>query len=168
MKKFQEIQSLPRHLSKLCEKFELAEDLFNELMCKTAVFHKSCSNLYNKQKLCRKRKTKEKDEEEKIQNVNEKNQSISEKRKKRKSQPNSSNSQICFFCTEIEENEENLHQCQTFSLNDKIRRIASDLADYELLAKLSGGDMIATEAKYHLKCLTDLYNRHRSFQKKFN
>ena len=66
----------------------------------------------------------------------------------------------------MEENEDKLHQCQTFRLNDKIHRIARDLADFELLAKLSEGDMIATDAKYDLKCLTNLYNRHRSFQNK--
>ena len=34
------------------------------------------------------------------------------------------------------------------------------------MARISGGDMIAIEAKYHLSCLTKLRNRHRSFQRK--
>ena len=30
--------------------------------------------------------------------------------------------------------------------------------DFKLLEKLSEGDMTTTEAKYHKKCLTELYN----------
>ena len=36
------------------------------------------------------------------------------------------------------------------------------LEDTALLAKLAPGDMIALEAKYHLKCLSTLYNRARA------
>ena len=39
-----------------------------------------------------------------------------------------------------------------------MRKYAHDLQD-ENLAKLSAGDLIAQEAKYHAKCLTNLYNR---------
>ena len=35
------------------------------------------------------------------------------------------------------------------------------LEDTELLAKLSTADTVALEAKYHTKCLVDLYNRAR-------
>ena len=42
-----------------------------------------------------------------------------------------------------------------------------DLNDYDLLAKISGGsDLAATEAKYHIGCLTDIRNRHKTFLKK--
>ncbi|MGH0140059.1 UNVERIFIED_CONTAM: hypothetical protein FKN15_071279 [Acipenser sinensis] len=42
-----------------------------------------------------------------------------------------------------------------------IRRFggAIELQDTALLARLAPGDMIALEAKYHLKCLVKLYNR---------
>ena len=40
--------------------------------------------------------------------------------------------------------------------------MATDLQDTALLAKISGGDRIAIEAKYHLSCLIELRNRHRS------
>ncbi|MGH0155331.1 UNVERIFIED_CONTAM: hypothetical protein FKN15_029329 [Acipenser sinensis] len=36
-----------------------------------------------------------------------------------------------------------------------------EIQDTALLAKLAPGDMIALEAKYHLKCLVKLYNRAR-------
>ena len=34
--------------------------------------------------------------------------------------------------------------------------------DCKLLAKLSEGDMFATEALYHKSCLTDIYNKFKS------
>ena len=43
-----------------------------------------------------------------------------------------------------------------------MRKCARDLQDENLLAKLSAGDLIAQEAKYHAKCLSNLYNRARA------
>jgi hypothetical protein len=40
--------------------------------------------------------------------------------------------------------------------------MATDLQDTALLAKISGGDLIPFEAKYHLTSLTELQIRHRS------
>lgn len=39
------------------------------------------------------------------------------------------------------------------------------LQDGKLIAKLSAGDLIAIEAKYHTKCLVSLYNRTRTVMK---
>ncbi|KAG1654981.1 Glycine receptor subunit alpha-3 [Nymphon striatum] len=50
----------------------------------------------------------------------------------------------------------------TFGLNEKIRSAALHIGDTKLLAKLSEGDVIAIEMKYHLKCLVSLYNRAKS------
>ena len=41
---------------------------------------------------------------------------------------------------------------------------ATLVEDNLLLGKLSIGDMIALEAKYHTKCLLALYNRARKFK----
>ena len=38
----------------------------------------------------------------------------------------------------------------------------NELQDTYLLAKIDGGDLIAKEIKYHLKCLVGLRNRYRS------
>jgi len=38
-----------------------------------------------------------------------------------------------------------------------VRTCAALVHDSMLLAKLTGGDMIATEAKYHPRCLLNLY-----------
>lgn len=44
-------------------------------------------------------------------------------------------------------------------LDHEIRKMATDLQDTLLLARISGGDL---EGKYHYKCLSDYKNRHRS------
>ena len=41
--------------------------------------------------------------------------------------------------------------------------MAEDLQDTSLIAKLSAGDLIAIEAKYHYNCLSAYKNRYRSF-----
>ena len=69
----------------------------------------------------------------------------------------------CVFC---DEKVGVLHSFSTIEADRNLRRIVTDLQDFELLAKISGGDLIAIEAKYHMKCLTNLRNKHRSFQRK--
>ena len=58
-------------------------------------------------------------------------------------------------------NQLDLH-VSTYDTDVKVRRCATVLEDTALLAKLASGDMIALEAKYHLKCLSTLYNRARA------
>ena len=48
----------------------------------------------------------------------------------------------------------------------KVRRCALQLEDRKLLAKLSAGDVIALEAKYHRNYLTTLYNKARQTTEK--
>ena len=50
----------------------------------------------------------------------------------------------------------------TMNLNKRLQECAEALNDGKLLAKLSGGDAIAQELKYHRVCLRALYNRERS------
>ena len=71
----------------------------------------------------------------------------------------------CIFC-EQEHEIENLSSVQTFEQDSNTRTMATGLIDVEIMARFSGGDMIAIKAKYHLSCLTKLRNRHRSFQRK--
>ena len=59
-----------------------------------------------------------------------------------------------------------LHGFSTIEADRNLRRIVTDLQDFELLAKMSGGDLIAIDGKYHMKCLTNLRNKHRSHQRK--
>ena len=63
----------------------------------------------------------------------------------------------CFLCSAI--SKESLHQVQTFKLDQRVRIAAERSMDEALLAKLSEGDLVATEACYHSTCLTTLYNK---------
>ena len=56
-----------------------------------------------------------------------------------------------------------LRKAATFEIDGRVRACAN-LGDTELLGRLSGGDMVALDAQYHLQCLTGLYNRARSAQ----
>jgi hypothetical protein len=76
------------------------------------------------------------------------------------------NIQNCIFCEKGSE-EGDLHQVVTFDANFNIREMITALQDTQLLARIDGGDLIAKEAKYHLKCLVSLRNRYRSHKRKF-
>jgi len=66
---------------------------------------------------------------------------------------------VCLFCGETGD----LHDVMTLEVDEKVRKMATDLQDSALLKHIAGGDMIAIEAKYHKKCMTNLTNRHRAF-----
>ena len=53
----------------------------------------------------------------------------------------------------------------TMQVNNRINECAKTLSDGKLLAKLSVGDVIAQEVKYHPACLVALYNRERAYLK---
>ena len=54
-----------------------------------------------------------------------------------------------------------LHNVSTFDLDVRVRQCALKLQDKPLLAKVSAGDLIVQEAKYHAQCLASLYNKAR-------
>ena len=70
---------------------------------------------------------------------------------------------VGFFCNEDDSNLGELHRVETLTLDERIRNLATDLQDNQLLTKLAAGDMAANDSVYHKKCLTSFYNRHRSF-----
>ncbi|KAG0717679.1 hypothetical protein GWK47_053917 [Chionoecetes opilio] len=67
---------------------------------------------------------------------------------------------ICFFCNKPAGTAD-LHEAAAKEIDKNVRRCATELGDTKLLAKLSAGDMIAIEAKYHRNCLRALYNKIR-------
>ena len=78
-----------------------------------------------------------------------------------------SSNACCLFCDKAGSQLERLHDITTFELDQKVKDCASKLADTKLLAKLSSvSDLIALEAKYHTKCLANLYNRVRALNRK--
>ncbi|KAK3761797.1 hypothetical protein RRG08_010121 [Elysia crispata] len=70
---------------------------------------------------------------------------------------------MCFLC---HEKGGRLHLVQTLELDRRLRDCVQDLQDQQLIAELNtASDLVAREAKYHAKCLTAVYNRHRDSEK---
>jgi len=59
-----------------------------------------------------------------------------------------------------------MHKVKTLTLDQKIRKIATELKDTQILAKLAAGDMTATDAVYHNNCLSSFYNKYRRYVRK--
>ena len=53
-------------------------------------------------------------------------------------------------------------------LKKQLEKMATDLKDASLLAKLSGADIVAIEGKYHFVCLNKYRNKHRSLLREQN
>ena len=43
-------------------------------------------------------------------------------------------------------------------IGERVKRCATKILDEKLLAKVASGDLVASDAKYHAKCLVALYN----------
>ena len=67
---------------------------------------------------------------------------------------------LCFFCGKGKP--QNLRRASTFKLDKKVRECAMTLQDFDLLAKLSEGDMIAQDAMYHPLWLLAFYKKAKS------
>ena len=71
----------------------------------------------------------------------------------------------CFLCDK-EAPPSSLGEAMTMKLNDRLKSCAETLQDKQLLAKLSTGDVIAQDLKYHPACLAALYNKERAVKKR--
>ena len=120
-------------------------------------WHKSCRDQFNKTKLERIMKRKAADEPLSISGVVEPKLTRSSMIPVDVSQDNEG---ICFFCDERAAVKD-LSEASTFGMDARVRSAALFVGNQKLLAKLSSGDMIAIEAKYHKKCLAYLYNEVR-------
>ena len=68
----------------------------------------------------------------------------------------------CVFFCGANDRKQKLHQCLT--LHQKVKRIAKELGDTNILSRLCEGDMVALGARY-LKCLAGFYNQYRSHER---
>ena len=144
--KFADIGAVPFNTSRLDEGYGIKETLEK----RRASWHKSCVLRYNKTKLKRAEKRKSKDgnhEDEPCRKYTRLGESTITVQNMK-----------CFFC-ESDDNTEQLHEASCFRLNERVRECAHVLQDSRLLAKLSAGDLVALEAKYHSRCLVALYNK---------
>ena len=115
-------------------------------------YHQSCRLLFNNTKLQRAQQRKA---------VPSTSGATDEPRSKRRKSADIPKVE-CFFCEE-EDAISNLHEGMTERLNERLNQCARTLNDGKLLAKLSGGDIVALEVKYHLRCLQKLYNAERAY-----
>ena len=160
---FLEIDALPTPLKRRTTTCSSAAELSRLLMEENAGFHKTCISMYNKQKFERKRKCYEQ-----VKSIGSEDSDCAEgpsKKLTRLKTKMRNYSESCFFCDE-DKLQQKLHECMSLSISHRVKAMASDLGDTWLLGKLSEGDMVATEAKYHSKCLLDLFNQHRRYMER--
>ena len=128
-------------------------------IARKARWHKSCSAKFNSTKLQRVEKRRSSEQEglssEKFTGSTQISSATPAAVKKR------------FFCEEDETKINPLRSASTFSLDSRVRDCAAILQDEALLAKLSAGDLVAIEAKYHSNCLASLYNKAQSATTEF-
>ena len=58
----------------------------------------------------------------------------------------------CILCSKGNEPVQ-LHGYNTHSAEKSLRSMVEEMNDYELCAKIGGGDLVALEAKFHTSCL---------------
>ena len=155
---FQRIGALPLPIN--TEKLNEGEGIAETFKKHGAKWHNNCRLKFNKKEFTRANKRKM--DTECPSNGND--SPMTAKRCKRNTPSASSNIDICFFCDEKGKVGEDLHEATTFTVDLKVRECAMLLQDMDLIRKLAGGDLIAQEAKYHVKCLVKLYNRKRAHE----
>ena len=153
---FHQLQCMPLKIE--LKRLDEGNGMEKTLIEYNAKWHRSCFLKFGKLQLDRMKDRKRKSSET-PGNVSKRIYT----RCSRNSEPTETASSIgvCFFCSNGSD-EGHLHEVCTFQLDYRVRKCAHDLQDDELLAKLSAGDLIALEAKYHAKCLAGLYNKCRS------
>ena len=151
--KFQELGYMPIPLN--IKVLEEGNGIVHCLLKHEARWHKSCNSKFNKTELKR--------AEKRLSSSSEETDVCPKKYTRKSVQSSSLSSLLCFFCDKCTgESKEPLHSVSTMDMDNRIRQIALDLQEESLLAKLSAGDMVALEAKYHKSCLTSICNRARS------
>ena len=151
---FQDLSIMPVNLNidQLDDGSGIGETLFKN----KASWHKSCREMFSNTKLQRAQKRKKAYLSELVTSP------VKARRSSLHAMPGSSK-EICIFCDE-DDSSSTLHAASTFEVDRKVRECAVLLNDGKLLAKLSSGDMMAIDAKYHSKCLVSLYNQTRQFK----
>lgn len=154
---FHELGALPPHIQ--IERLNNGEGICATLQQNSAKWHNSCRLKFNETELKRARKRKRPESSHDIYCREKFTRSSSSSGSQR-------NQDLCLFCDTEGSDVSPLRNASTFGLDRKLRDIALKLEDEKLLAKLSPGDIIAVEVKYHAKCLIGLYNKARATDQK--
>ena len=145
VEKFRKFDALPVDI-----KYE-GENLAELMYQKRAKWHKSCHLKFSSSKLTRVETRQKRKLTECTSN--------DDQRRSKRHLPASE--ECCLFCSL--KSGDKLHQRTTMELDHDLRKMAQDLHDTSLIAKLSAGDLIVIEAKYHYNCLSAYKNHYRSF-----
>ena len=149
MKEFEEVQSLPVPVD-----FK-GEDSAETFMNHKAKWHKSCHLKFAPSKLVR-----VKQQLGKKRSLEASGDEV--RRKSKRASVGTPSQASCIFCSEVSGK---LHSCTTMTLDHDLCQMATDLQDTKLLARISGGDLVAIEAKYHFNCLSAYKSKYGSTQR---
>ena len=142
-----------RNLESLSVSVKFNDEYDAEMFIKNqAKWHKTCHLKFVSSKLLQLQKRKSSLEPGSVQQ---------QRKSKRQRTSHNSDQNSCMFCSEISGT---LHNCTTMKLDQDIRRMATDLQDSLLLARISSGDLMAIEAKYYFNCLSAFKNKYQSTQ----
>lgn len=150
---FSAIGCLPKTLN--LSRLDDGEGVEATLKKHKARWHDSCRLRYNKTQLRRAEKRK------RLVDDDEGDTEANMRFSRRCSEDLRTSIDTCFFCGKPAPAGKSLCKASTFGVDVKVRQYAIKLQDKQLLAKLSSGDLIAQDAKYHVQCLVSLYNRAR-------
>ena len=115
-----------------------------------AKFHTTCRLLYSKSRLQRAIKRKHPGDE----SDSEEQRNTGHRHPRQKT-----NTLVCLFWDKPGSLTEPLHEAMIDQVTHRVKQCAITLLDERLMAKVSSGDLVASEAKYHTKCLVALYNQ---------
>ena len=154
--KFNELNLLPKTLQ--LNRIDKGEGVETALFSNNAKWHKSCRLQFNNRKLERAQKRIQDQGKTCLDNQGESSS------KRRRSTEAGNDQSKCFFCGESA-GKEVLLEASTFQLDKNVRRVATLIGDMQLLSRLSAGDMVALEAKYHYKLHITALQSCKSLQK---
>lgn len=159
--------------------FEVGEDGLEQALVKAlesnrAVWHKSCRNKIDNQKVKRAKKKADKAihsspiKTRRMSLPSDGNSSFTSTSQNCDVGPTADDSmseELCTICDQPGGKKINFYKAATLGIDNKVRASAETLCDKDLIRKLSSGDMIAIDAHYHLTCLADLYRRSEKIEK---
>lgn len=155
---FNQFGLLPRTIN--IDMLDEGDGLEAAFIAHNACWHRSCRLKYNNTKLQRVRKHSR---DTSVDEASECSSTVSKRIRSRSSSGSSISEGLCFFCQKSSE-KDRLHEVSTLVTDRRVRECAALVEDDDLLRRLSGGDMIVLESKYHAKCLASLYYRASTVQ----
>ena len=150
--------SLLNDLNKRCRLLQNKLTIAEVFLENQTLFHKLHIAVYDKQKLSRKRKLKENENDNKFGSCNMNLEDKKESKQTQKSVEFRTKLEMCLFCGK-KDKPKNLHKCQPLELHNLVKKAVQNLNSFNLIAKLYEGDMVVSDADYHLNLLTSLYQQ---------